>query len=443
LPRALPIIVAGAAASLLLLPAAPGYDAWMWLLWGREVAGGALSTVDGPAFKPLPVAVCALLAPLGGAAPWLWVVLVRIGAVTACWLAFRLARRLADGSVAAGVLAAGAVALAGTFAFQAATGAEAPLVIAFALAGGEAWRRGRERTALVCGAACALLRVEAWPFLVVAGVLAWRRDPRARRLLAGLALAIPAAWFVPEWIGSGDPLRSGARARIPMPGQPALADVPSLASLRAAAGLALWPLWAGVVVAALRVRAARPLVIAGAAWVALVALMAQAGFSGEQRYLLPGVALLSIAGAAGWWKLSTSAGLNFPHHSKVVTSILAIAIAVAAAPRIADLPDLRAAQLHQRALARDLDRAIARAGGPAAVRACGTPYVGPLRGPLMAYHLHVPKRAVEPDALPRPPGVVFRARLTAASAPAPTAAAPFRPAGHAGEWEVLAACTRN
>jgi hypothetical protein len=121
------------------------------------------------------------------------------------------------------------------------------------------------------------------------------------------------------------------------------------------------------------VRAARPLVIAGAAWVALVALMAQAGFSGEQRYLLPGVALLSIAGAAGWWKLSTYAGLNFPHPSKVVTPILAIAIAVAAAPRIADLPDLRAAQLHQRALARDLDRAIARAGGPAAVRACGTP----------------------------------------------------------------------
>jgi hypothetical protein len=73
LPRALPIILAGAAASLLLLPAAPGYDAWMWLLWGREVAGGGtLSTVDGPAFKPLPVAVCALLAPLGAAAPWLW-----------------------------------------------------------------------------------------------------------------------------------------------------------------------------------------------------------------------------------------------------------------------------------------------------------------------------------------------------------------------------------
>ena len=177
--------------------------------------------------------------------------------------------------------------------------------------------------------------------------------------------------------------------------------------------------------------------------------MAQANFSGEERYLLPGVALLSIAGAVGWWKVSTHTGVNLHHPSNrtpsllVLTPILAVAVVVAAAPRIADLPDLRTAQIHQRALARDLDEAIRRAGGSQVVLACGTPYVGPLRGPLMAYHLDVPKRDVEPDALPRPPGVVFRARLTAASPPAPAAAAPFRAMGRTGEWEVLAACTRN
>src|ERR687884_2231506 len=67
--------------SLLVVAPAPSYDPWSWLLWGREVTGGALSTVDGPAFKPLPVAVCALLAPLGGGAPGAWGALVRVAAV--------------------------------------------------------------------------------------------------------------------------------------------------------------------------------------------------------------------------------------------------------------------------------------------------------------------------------------------------------------------------
>jgi hypothetical protein len=74
------LVILAAVASPLLVRAAPGYDPWTWLLWGREVAGGSLSTVAGPAFKPLPVAVCALLAPLGSAAPVLWVVLVRAAA---------------------------------------------------------------------------------------------------------------------------------------------------------------------------------------------------------------------------------------------------------------------------------------------------------------------------------------------------------------------------
>src|SRR5215210_2375344 len=120
------VILAAAATSRLLVRAAPGYDPWTWLLWGREVAGGSLSTADGPAFKPLPVAICALLAPLGSAAPVAWVVLVRAAAGAAWWLAYRLGREL-GGSRLAGALAAVGVALAGGLALQAASGGEAPL----------------------------------------------------------------------------------------------------------------------------------------------------------------------------------------------------------------------------------------------------------------------------------------------------------------------------
>ena len=439
------VIVAVAAASLLAFSPAPGYDAWTWLLWGREVAGGGLSTVDGPAFKPLPVAVCALLAPLGGAAPWLWVLLVRVAAMAAGWLAFRLGRRLAGGSLAAGALAAAAVALTGGFATQAAVGGEAPLLLAFALAGAEAWRTGRVRTALLCGVACGLLRVEAWPFLLLLGVVAWRETPHVRTVILALAVLVPVAWFVPEWLGSGDPLRSGNRAL-----EPAIGGGPAgaLASLTAAAGLVLWPLWLGVLA-----RPVRALTAAGAAWILIVAAMAQAGFSGEPRYLLPGAALLSIAGAAGlargWDELTPHSDVNSSHpprlppYKRVVAPILALLLIAAAAPRLTDLPVLHRAQAHQQALATDLGDAIAAAGGRTTVLACGTPYVGPLRGPLMAYHLEVPKRTVEPDEPPRPPGVVFRARLTTTSRPAPEAAPAFRPTVRSGQWEVLARCAMN
>ena len=450
-------ILAAAAASPLIVRAAPGYDPWTWLLWGREVASGTLSTADGPAFKPLPVAVCALLAPLGTAAPVVWVVLVRAAAGVALWLAYRLGRDV-GGRVAAGVLAAAGVALAGGFALESARGGEAPLVIAGALGAIACWRAGRLRAALALGVACALMRVEAWPFVAAAGVVAWRRDPGLRAPLAALAVLVPAAWFVPEWLGSGDVLRSGARARIPNPGQPALAEVPALASLWAAAKLLLVPLWIGVVLALREPRApargtsggARAFAVAGGAWLALVAVMAQAGFSGEPRYALPGVALLAVAGAAG---LARAVGARIETIDRAqpdqvsprrMLAVAAVAVvALAAVPALLELRDVRAAQAHQWALARDLDAAVAAAGGRDAVLACGRPYVGRYRGPLMAYALEVTKRTVEPDAAPHAPGVVFRARLTSRSDPAPDAGPPFRAAARVGEWEVLRSCTAN
>src|SRR5215211_870782 len=244
--------------------------------------------------------------------------IVRAAPGAALVLAYRLARDLdqprrgqtpsrVGRGLLAGVLAVVGVALAGGFALEASRGGEAPLVITGALGAIACWRAGRLRAALGLAVACALLRVEAWPFVALAGVAAWRRDPALRAPLAVLAVLVPAAWFVPEWLGSGDVLRSGSRARIPNPGQPALADVPALASLWAVAKLLLVPLWIGVVLALREPRGAAPapgggarlLAAAGGAWVLLVAAMAQAGFSGEPRYALPGVALLAVAGAAG------------------------------------------------------------------------------------------------------------------------------------------------
>jgi hypothetical protein len=442
--------LAVAALSLLVVAPAPSYDPWSWLLWGREIAGGSLHTAEGPAFKPLPVAVCTLLSVLGPAAPWLWVLIARLGAVLALVLAFRLGRRLAGdlashrGALVAGCLAAVGVALCGGFLAYAAGGMVTGWLLALALGGAEAWRNGRPRLALACGVGCTLLQVEAWPFVALLALVLWRRRPADRPSLAAVAIAVPALWLVPEWIGSGDVLRSAERAQIPNDGQPALADVPALASLREAGRLLLWPLWIGVGALVLAAwRGARPLppalapAAAGLAWIALVAAMSQfGGFSGEPRYALPGMALIAVSGAVGL----TTAGRQTARRPIALAAIAAGLVAIAALPRLDEIRRLPAAQAHQWDLSSELAGAIRAAGGREAVLRCGTPYVGRLRGPLLAYRLDVPKRTVEPDLPPRPPGVVFRSRLAPAAPSTPAVSRAFREVARTADWQVLRTC---
>jgi hypothetical protein len=124
----------------------------------------------------------------------------------------------------------------------------------------------------------------------------------------------------------------------------------------------------------------------------------------------------------------------------VIAALVVGLVAGAAQSRVAGLADVRAAQAYQWRLANDLTRAVRAAGGRDAVLACGRPYVGRLRGPLMAYRLGVAKQVVEPDAPPRAPGVVFRSSLSASAAPAPTVPSRFAPTARAGAWQVLADC---
>ena len=83
-----------------LLPAAPTYDPWAWIIWGREIAERDLDTRTGPSWKPLPVLFTTPFALAGDRwAPELWLVVAQAGGLLAFAFTFRLARRLA-GSVA-------------------------------------------------------------------------------------------------------------------------------------------------------------------------------------------------------------------------------------------------------------------------------------------------------------------------------------------------------
>jgi hypothetical protein len=295
----------------LLLPSEPSYDPLAWLIWGRELAHLHLDTSGGPSWKPLPVAFTTLVAPLDevdhGLPPALWMAVARAGALLALALAFRLGRRL-GGDGAAGVLG-GLVAAMALFLtpdwFQfAAHGSEAPLAVALMLWTIERHLDGRSAQAVCLATLACLLRPELVPFLGLYGLWLWRAEPRLRRLLAGVLVLLPLAWIGPEWIGSGMPLDGGAQARSQPAWSLSLAEHPWLRALERVhnhAGLPL-ELLAAVAVALDAVgRRGAVLVLAGAALAeaALFVAMTQAGFSGNPRYALPAVAVLSVLAGVG------------------------------------------------------------------------------------------------------------------------------------------------
>lgn len=393
-------LIALAAASLALAPHAPGYDAWAWLVWGREVAQGGLDTVDGPAFKPGAVLVDAgLWLLVGDRAPTLWLLVARVGALAGVVLCGVLAASVASNdqlgasvtdnrsldAAAAGVVAAGGVALTAGYVWHGSIGSVEGASLALGAAATGLALDGRHRAALGCVGALGLLRPEAWAFALVYALWLGRSDRAVRPWLVLGAVATLVAWFVPEWLGSGDPLRSGDRARVPNAGAPATADVPAWASVRVALGLPLLPLALAALAAPGRARLPGAL---GLLWIAEVAVMAQLlGTSGEPRYALPGAALVAVSGAAGVVALARRGAL--------ARGALAVALLVAVAVRLDGAgAELRRADAAAR-LSAALPVAIARAGGRDRVLACGRPVTGRFRGPAVAWALRVPRRVVQ------------------------------------------------
>src|SRR5947209_17065936 len=92
------LVVCGAAlviaAVSLLIPSTPSYDPWSWLVWGREIIHLDLHTSGGPSWKPLPVIFTTVFAIFGKAAPDLWLVVARAGAIVAVVMTAKLAWRI-------------------------------------------------------------------------------------------------------------------------------------------------------------------------------------------------------------------------------------------------------------------------------------------------------------------------------------------------------------
>jgi len=461
------------AAVSLLIPATLTYDPWSWLGWGHQLAHLQLDTRGGPAWKPLAVMLATLLAPFGAQAPLMWLLIVRTAALASAVLAARLAWRVGSG----GRLARGGAGVTATLGllgcsqylgYLTATGMSEPLLVAAALAALDAHLSGRRRWALTAGVAACLLRPEAWPFVALYAAWLCRSEARGIRWTAAGAVAIIAAWFVPDLIGSGDVMRSVQRASAPDQGSPALASDPAWEVLRRAwqtppevvralialgAGVALWPRPVA------RAGARRVVLAGGALWLLLVAVMTQLGLSaGDPRYGLVGVALACVLAGMGWATLVVGLGGALARVARrqrgglvgalaasatgLAVIVGAVASSVPAGGRTLD--GLR----EQAATYGELATVVGQVGGGRAIKACGKPVISPFSVPALAWDLGVPIGAVGfTDVsigsrwlrLPvRGPAAVFYAPRQWPSPP--VVAEPFQIVSRSPRWQVLSAC---
>jgi hypothetical protein len=429
------IVVGGAlavAALSLLLPWSLAFDPQAWVNWGRDLTRGHLDTSAGPSWKPFPVLLTTPFALAGTVAPALWLVTARAGALLALAGAARLGARL--GGPAAGAAAAAAMALSPWWYFNAALGNSEGMLAAAALWAGVAHLDRRAGAALALGAAAALLRPEAWPFLGVYAVWAWRHDRRARPIAAAAAVAVPALWFGPDLLGAGGALgASRAALGTASPGSAQLAGHPGLQVLADGARQMTVPVLACAIAAAVTgPRVLRALAGAAVAWVALVAAMTAAGYAGNPRYLAVASAIACVpAGVA----IARAAGRRSPW---LGAAVLAVAVGAHA------FGDLRrqgaevAARADRRAALRDL---VAAAGGRQQIVGCSRVRAPGFVRSLVAWELDLPMGDL--DAPPRRPAVVLRARPYAGGAVAPPlATGGYRPIATAAGWEAWAACGR-
>jgi hypothetical protein len=409
----------------LLVPSTLTYDSFTWANWAREIVHWHLDTRNGPAWKPLPVLLDLSFAPLGAVVQWTWLIVARAGGLLAVAMCFRLARRIAG--LGAGLFAAIALIVSGSFVYYfLAVGLAEPLTAGLALLAVERHldRRYGQTAALIY--VCVLLRPEYAFFLLGYVAVVWGRVPRARVWLVAGVVALPVLFFLPDYVGSGDWLRSARRAALPSEGGARLSSDPGLAALQAAARQVIVPVLIGVGLAAMLATRAfykrredgvtLGLIGLSAALLLWEAALTQVGKSaGDARYLIVGYSLGCVIAGVGWSRaVAVVAGLWQTRRTavRITTAAVVVAIAPFVGFELAHYPRATRGMYYQAHKDGQLQAVISRIGRSRLLE-CGPVMADTYQVAAIAWDLDVPMSRV--TVIAPPPGGVPRGRGPRAS----------------------------
>jgi hypothetical protein len=363
----------------------PAYDAYGWMVWGRQTLHWNLDTNGAPSWKPLTFIFTLPYALVMHAQTWLWSVTSVIGAFAGALFGGRIAYRLtgpAPGRAYAPIIAAafaglGVLGIAGYW-HQILIANSDPMVVAICLAAIDFHLAKRYRLAFLMLVLASMGRPEAWPFAGVYAVWAWFAVPGMRVLAVAGVASIPVIWFgvsaltAKSWLRAGDlALDSvnvihgnkfvGVTRRVLGLYEP---------TMQIAAALAIG--FAAVI------RERVWLVLAGAAvaWVLIEIAFALHGWSAVTRYLFEPEAVFVVLAGAGvgrvlaagptTWNLARCAGV-------ALVAILVASLIPTAVTRTRGAHSEIVMRRQAAVQIRRLEAVIRQLGGPSAIKSCGQP----------------------------------------------------------------------
>jgi hypothetical protein len=377
-------VVAAGALFVGLTGMRPDYDAFGWLVWGRQVLHWKLNTDGAPSWKPLTFLFTLPYALLGSAQLWLWMITAGAGAVGGTVFAARIAFKLTGPSperryapfVAAGFAGVGLLGI-DTYSHLILIANADPLIVTLCLGAIDCHLSRRPRLAFAMIVGASLGRPEAWMFAGLYAVWVWRVAPAMRVMVVLGIVLIPAFWFtVPaltshSWFIAGD---LALNQRTVIHGNKILGVISRFR------GLYELPMQLAALLGLALAVARRDLVMLGLAGAALLWLVTEIafayhGWSAVPRYLIePAGVMVAIAGGAVGrvladtrrWRMVRWAG-------PIAVAVLVVALAPTARSRVRTTRDeIKRARSHAKQVNR-LTAVIKRVGGPAKVKACGQP----------------------------------------------------------------------
>jgi hypothetical protein len=383
------LIVAGAVVAVgalvvVITGMRPDYDAFGWLVWGRQVLHWHLNTDGAPSWKPLTFLFTLPYALLGSAQLWLWMITAVAGAVGGSVFAARIAFKLTGPSPERRYAPFVAAAFAGlgllgidTYSHLVLSANADPLIVTLCLGAIDCHLSQRPRLAFAMILGASLGRPEAWVFAGLYAVWAWRAVPTMRLMLVLGIVLIPAFWFtVPaltsrSWFIAGD---------LALNQQTVIHGNKILGVISRFRGLYELPMQLAALLGLALAAARRDLVtlgLAGAAllWVVIEIAFAYRGWSAVPRYLIePAGVMVAIAGGAVGRVLADTRRSRLVRWSgPVAVAVLVVALAPTAGSRVrVARQEIDIARSHAKQVDR-LTAVIKRVGGPDKVKSCGQP----------------------------------------------------------------------